>query len=123
MLLFVCLVEIALTGKLNQPYSLAGKSRWTFATAFIIFVILLEIFAPDTINDIFYNPSNGLDKHLKHNQFSDAVSINNNYGFVRVPKGLVFIIGSANTILPVFTSLVLSHQVRVESDSKKKFLI
>ena len=41
MLLFVCLVEIALTGKLNQPYSLAGKSRWTFATAFIIFVILL----------------------------------------------------------------------------------
>ena len=41
MLLFVCLVEIALTGTLNQPYSLAGKSRWTFATAFIIFVILL----------------------------------------------------------------------------------
>ena len=41
MLLFVCLVEIALTGKLNQPYSLAGKSRWTFATALIIFVILL----------------------------------------------------------------------------------
>ena len=40
MLLFVCLVEIALTGTLNQPYSLAGKSRWTFATAFIIFVIL-----------------------------------------------------------------------------------
>ena len=71
--------------------------------------LLLEIFAPDTINDIFYNPSNGLDKHLKHNQFSDAVSINNNYGFVRVPKGLVFIIGSANTILPVFTSLVLSY--------------
>ena len=54
------------------------------------FTSLLEIFAPDTINDIFYNPSNGLDKHLKHNQFSDAVSINNNYGFVRVPKGLVF---------------------------------
>ena len=41
MLLFVCLVEIALTGTLNQPYSLAGKSRWTFATALIIFVILL----------------------------------------------------------------------------------
>ena len=41
MLLFVCLVEIALTGKLNQPYSLAGKCRWTFATAFIIFIILL----------------------------------------------------------------------------------
>ena len=41
MLLFVCLVEIALTGTLNQPYSLAGKSRWTFATAFIIFLILL----------------------------------------------------------------------------------
>ena len=41
MLLFVCLVEISLTGTLNQPYCLAGKSRWTFATAFIIFVILL----------------------------------------------------------------------------------
>ena len=41
MLLFVCLVEIALTGKLSQSHSLAGKSRWTFATAFIIFVILL----------------------------------------------------------------------------------
>ena len=41
MLLFLCLVEIALTGTLNQPYSLAGKSRWTFATAFIIFAILL----------------------------------------------------------------------------------
>ena len=71
--------------------------------------LLLEIFAPKTINEIFYNPSNGLDKHLKNNKFSDEVSISNNFGFVRVPKGLVFVVGSGNTILPVFTSLVISY--------------
>ena len=71
--------------------------------------LFLEIFAPETINDIFFNPSNGLDKHLKNDKYSDTVSISNNYGFVRVPKGLVFVIGSGNTILPVFTSLVLSY--------------
>ena len=71
--------------------------------------LFLEIFAPETINDIFFNPSNGLDKHLKNDKYSDTVSINNNYGFVRIPKGLVFVVGSGNTILPVFTSLVLSY--------------
>ena len=71
--------------------------------------LLVEIFSPNTIDDIFYNPSNGLDKHRNINEFNDKVSISGNYGFVRVPKGLVFIIGSGNTLLPVFTSLVLSY--------------
>ena len=71
--------------------------------------LLTEIFSPNTINDIFYNPSIGFERHLKYKKFYDTVSISNNYGFIRVPKGLVFIVGSGNTFLPVFTAFVLSY--------------
>ena len=71
--------------------------------------LLCEIFLPKTLDEIFYNPSNGLKKSFDNGSFNQNVVINNTYGYLIAPKGLVFIIGSANTILPVITSTILSY--------------
>ena len=71
--------------------------------------LLCEIFLPKTLDEIFYNPSNGLKNSFDNGSFNQNVVINNTYGYLIAPKGLVFIIGSANTILPVITSTILSY--------------
>ena len=69
--------------------------------------LLKEIFNQKTINDIFYNPSIGPNKSKLKKDYNKIV-INKEYGFISAPKGLIFIVGSSNTILPVITSIILS---------------
>ena len=70
--------------------------------------LLKEIFNQKTINDIFYNPSIGPNKSKLKKDYNKIV-INKEYGFISAPKGLIFIVGSSNTILPVITSIILSY--------------
>ena len=70
--------------------------------------LLEEIFKQKTIDAIFYNPSTGSDKSKLKKDYNRIV-INKDYGFIRAPKGLIFIVGSSNTILPVITSIILSY--------------
>ena len=71
--------------------------------------LLIEIFLPQTLDDIFYNPSNGLKNSFDNGSFNQTVIINNSYGYITAPRGLVLIVGSSNTILPVITSMILSY--------------
>ena len=71
--------------------------------------LLTEIFLPQTLDDIFYNPSNGLKNSFDNGSFNQTVIINNSYGYITAPRGLVLIVGSSNTILPVITSMILSY--------------
>ena len=71
--------------------------------------LLNEIFLPQTLDDIFYNPSNGLNNSFDNGLFNQTVKINNSYGYITSPRGLVLIVGSSNTMLPVITSMILSY--------------
>ena len=71
--------------------------------------LLIEIFSPETLNQIFFNPSNGFNNSNHSGIFKQTVQINEKYGYVVAPKGIVLIVGSSNTILPVITSIILSH--------------
>ena len=71
--------------------------------------LLSEIFLPQTLDNIFYNPSNGLKNSFDNGLFNQTVKINNSYGYITAPRGLVLIVGSSNTILPVITSMILSY--------------
>ena len=71
--------------------------------------LLIEIFSPETLNQIFFNPSNGFNKSNYSGKFKQTIKISENYGYVIAPKGLVLIVGSSNTILPVITSIILSY--------------
>ena len=71
--------------------------------------LLIEIFSPETLNQIFFNPSNGFNNSNYSGKFKQTIKISENYGYVIAPKGLVLIVGSSNTILPVITSIILSY--------------
>ena len=71
--------------------------------------LLIEIFSPETLNQIFFNPSNGFNNSNYSGIFRQTVQINEKYGYVVAPKGTVLIVGSSNTILPVITSIILSY--------------
>ncbi len=71
--------------------------------------LLIEIFSPETLNQIFFNPSNGFNNSNHSGIFKQTVQINEKYGYVVAPKGIVLIVGSSNTILPVITSIILSY--------------
>ena len=71
--------------------------------------LLIEIFSPETLNQIFFNPSNGFNNSNYSGKFKQTIKISDNYGYVIAPKGLVLIVGSSNTILPVITSIILSY--------------
>ena len=71
--------------------------------------LLIEIFSPETLNQIFFNPSNGFNNSNYSGKFKQTIKINENYGYVIAPKGIVLIVGSSNTILPVITSIILSY--------------
>ena len=71
--------------------------------------LLAELFNPDTINSIFSNPSNSFYKSIENDVFVDEQKFSVNYRFMRSPKGLVFIVGSSNTILPVILAIMLSY--------------
>ena len=71
--------------------------------------LLIEIFSPETLNQIFFNPSNGFNNSNYSGKFKQTIKISENYGYVIAPTGLVLIVGSSNTILPVITSIILSY--------------
>ena len=71
--------------------------------------LLIEIFSPETLNQIFFNPSIGFNNSNYSGKFKQTIKISENYGYVIAPKGLVLIVGSSNTILPVITSIILSY--------------
>ena len=70
--------------------------------------LLSEIFSPETLNLMFFNPSNGLGNSFHQGAFNDTVKVDDSYSYLVVPKGLILVVGSSNTILPVITSIVLS---------------
>lgn len=71
--------------------------------------LLSEIFSPETLDLMFFNPSNGLGNSFHEGQFQDLVEVDQSYSYLVVPKGLILVVGSSNTILPVITSIVLSY--------------
>ena len=71
--------------------------------------LLSEIFSPETLNLMFFNPSNGLGNSFHQGAFNDTVKVDDSYSYLVVPKGLILVVGSSNTILPVITSIVLSY--------------
>jgi hypothetical protein len=73
------------------------------------FELLTDLFNPDTINSIFSNPSNSFYKSIENGVFIDEQKFLENYKFMRSPKGLIFIVGSSNTILPVILAIILSY--------------
>ena len=85
-------------------YRLSLKSRPRSSWAF-----LSEIFSPETLNLMFFNPSNGLGNSFHQGAFNDTVKVDDSYSYLVVPKGLILVVGSSNTILPVITSIVLSY--------------
>ena len=59
--------------------------------------LLIEIFSPETLNQIFFNPSNGFNNSNHSGIFKQTVQINEKYGYVVAPKGIVLIeIGRAH---------------------------
>ena len=71
--------------------------------------LLIEIFSPETLNQIFFNPSNGFYKSNNNGVFKQTIKVNENFGYVLAPKGIILVVGSSNTILPVITSIILSY--------------
>ena len=71
--------------------------------------LLIEIFSPETLNQIFFNPSNGFYKANNNGAFKQTIKVNENFGYILAPKGVILIVGSSNTILPVITSIILSY--------------
>jgi len=71
--------------------------------------LLTDLFNPDTINSIFSNPSNSFYKSIENDVFNDEQKFSVNYKFMRSPKGLILIVGSSNTILPVILAIMLSY--------------
>tara|TARA_Y100001970_G_scaffold58234_1_gene73848 strand:- start:876 stop:2303 length:1428 start_codon:yes stop_codon:yes gene_type:complete len=69
----------------------------------------LELFQENTLFKLLYNESAGLHLHLKDKKFINAIQIKKDFGIIRASIGKVFIVGSANTFLPVLTSLILSY--------------
>ena len=52
--------------------------------------LLIEIFSPETLNQIFFNPSNGFYNSNHSGIFKQTVQINEKYGYVVAPKGVSF---------------------------------
>jgi len=71
--------------------------------------LLMEIFSPETLNQIFFNPSNGFYKANNNGAFKQTIKVNEDFGYILAPKGVILIVGSSNTILPVITSIILSY--------------
>lgn len=71
--------------------------------------LLSEIFSPETLNKMFFNPSNGLQNSFVEGRFSDLVKVDDTFSYMIAPKGFILIVGSSNTILPVITSTILSY--------------
>lgn len=73
------------------------------------FELLSDLFNKDTINSIFSNPSNSFHKSIKAGNFEDEIEIHKNFKVTRSPKGLILIVGSSNTILPIILAIILSY--------------
>ena len=69
----------------------------------------LELFQEKTLFKLLYNETSGLHLHLKDKKFIKAIQIKKDFGIIRTSIGKVFVVGSANTLLPVLTSLILSY--------------
>ena len=110
-------------GKLVHKFLKSGKGKNLLNSIFLEMIdigfpeisskieldLLIEIFSPETLNQIFFNPSNGLNNSNHSGIFKQTVQINEKYSYVVAPKGIVLIVGSSNTILPVITSIILSY--------------
>ena len=51
--------------------------------------LLSEIFSPETLNLMFFNPSNGLGNSFHQGAFNDTVKVDESYSYLVVPKGLI----------------------------------
>ena len=71
--------------------------------------LLSEIFSPETLIKMFFNPSNGLENSYYNGRFNDFVKVDDRFAYIIAPKGFILIVGSSNTILPVITSIILSY--------------
>tara|TARA_E500000178_G_scaffold356391_1_gene433952 strand:+ start:45126 stop:46562 length:1437 start_codon:yes stop_codon:yes gene_type:complete len=70
--------------------------------------LLKELFSMETIKNIFQNPSNSFSNSYDSECLSVNRRLSDNYEYVISPKGLILIVGSSNTILPVITASILS---------------
>jgi hypothetical protein len=70
--------------------------------------LLKELFSMKTIKNIFQNPSNSFSRSYDSQCLSVKQRLSDNYEYVTSPKGLILIVGSSNTILPVITASILS---------------
>ena len=50
--------------------------------------LLIEIFSPETLNQIFFNPSNGFYKANNNGAFKQTIQVNENFGYILAPKAL-----------------------------------
>tara|TARA_Y100000739_G_C20595156_1_gene459944 strand:- start:62 stop:1462 length:1401 start_codon:yes stop_codon:yes gene_type:complete len=73
------------------------------------FELLFELFSAPTINSIFSNPSNSFNESMQAGTFEDEKIITKNFKITRSPKGLVLIVGSSNTILPIILAIIISY--------------
>ena len=71
--------------------------------------LLSDLFNQHTINSIFSNPSNSFHKSMKTGNFKDETEFYKNFRITRSSKGLILVVGSSNTILPIILAIILSY--------------
>lgn len=84
-------------------------SGYPVQAANLEFELLSDLFNKDTINSIFSNPSNSFHESMADGNFKDESKIHKSFKVARAPKGLILIVGSANTILPIILAIILSY--------------